>query len=78
MASRYTVPPMDLANMRSLGVTKVDVYCSCGHQASVDVSDLPGDVAVPDVRLRLRCSQCGKKPAETRPDWSRYKVRGKL
>jgi hypothetical protein len=76
--SRYTGPPMDLANMRSLGVTKVDVYCACGHQASVDVSDLPGDLAVRDVRFRLRCSKCGNRPTETRPDWSRYKARGRL
>ena len=25
--TRYTGPPMDLANMRSLGVRAVDVYC---------------------------------------------------
>jgi hypothetical protein len=52
---------MDLANMRSLGVTRVD-----GHQASVDVSNLPGDLAV----HRLRCSKCGARPNETRPDWT--------
>jgi hypothetical protein len=40
--------------MRSLGVTKVDVYCGCGHEVSVDVSDLPCDLVVADVRLRLR------------------------
>jgi hypothetical protein len=42
---RFTGPPMDLANMRSLGVTRVDVYCGCGHQASVDVSALPDRLA---------------------------------
>ena len=67
---KFTGPPMDLGNMRSLGVTKVDVYCACGHQASVDVFNLPAKLAVPDVRLRLRCSTCGKRPTETRPDWS--------
>jgi hypothetical protein len=46
--TRYTGPPMDLTNMRSLGVTKVDVYCGCGHNATIDVSALPGDLAVPD------------------------------
>jgi hypothetical protein len=30
---RYTGPAMDLANMRSLGVTAIDVYCACGHQS---------------------------------------------
>jgi hypothetical protein len=44
--------------MRSLGVTKIDVYCGCGHQSTIDVSELPGDPAVPDVRLRLRRSKC--------------------
>jgi hypothetical protein len=67
---------MDLANMRSLGVTKVDVCCACGHQASADVSELPADLAVPDVKLRLRCSKCGKRPTETRPDWSNYRLQG--
>jgi hypothetical protein len=52
--TRYTGPPMDLTNMRSLGVTRVDVYCSCGHQASVNVSNLPGDLAVPEIKHRLR------------------------
>jgi hypothetical protein len=36
-----TGKPMDLNNIRSLGVTKVEVYCGCGHQATIDVSDLP-------------------------------------
>jgi hypothetical protein len=30
--TRYTGPPMDLDNMRSLGVTKIDVYCACDQQ----------------------------------------------
>jgi hypothetical protein len=41
--------------------------------APVDVSKLPGGPAVPDVRLRLRCSKCGKRPTESRPDWSQYR-----
>jgi hypothetical protein len=75
--TRYTGPPMDLANMRSLGVTRVDVYCGCGHQASVDVSGLRGDLAVPEIKHRLRCSKCGKRPSETRPDWSQYEPKGR-
>jgi hypothetical protein len=46
----FTGKPMDLDNMRSLGVTKIDVYCGCGHQSTIDVSELSGDLAVPDVR----------------------------
>jgi hypothetical protein len=68
---------MDLDNMRLLGVTAVDVYCKCGHQGSVDVSQLPGELAVPDIRFRMRCSKCGKRPDETRPDWSQYRPKGR-
>jgi hypothetical protein len=75
--ARSAGPPMDLANMRSLGVTKVDVYCGCGHQSTIDVSNLPGDLPVPDVRLRLSCSKCGGRPNETRSDWSNYRLGGR-
>jgi hypothetical protein len=67
---------MDLANMRSLGVTKVMAYCKCGHEASIDVSRLPDDVFVPEIRNRLRCTKCGERPMETRPDWRQYHVTG--
>jgi hypothetical protein len=50
MMARNTGPPMDVDNMRSLGVTKIDV------------SNLPGDLAVPHIRFRLRCSKCGQRP----------------
>jgi hypothetical protein len=75
---KFTGPPMDLANMRSLGVTRIDVYCRCGHQSTIDVSELPGELAVPDIKFRLRCSKCGKRPTESRPDWTNYRLRGKL
>jgi hypothetical protein len=74
--TRYTGPPIDLANMQSLGMTEVVVYCGCGHEASIDVSKLPGDLAVPEIKYRLRCSKCGKRPSETRPDWSQYEPKG--
>jgi hypothetical protein len=59
---------MDLANMRSLGVTHVMAYCKCGHEASIDVSALPAGVHVPEIKNRLRCIKCGAdqwKPGQT-------------
>jgi hypothetical protein len=32
---------------------------------------------VPDIRFRLRCSKCGKRPKETRLDSSNYPLRGR-
>jgi hypothetical protein len=51
----FTGPPMDLRNMRSLGVTRIMAYCACRHEASIDVSALPDDLAVPVIKNRLRC-----------------------
>jgi hypothetical protein len=76
--SRYTGPAMDLQNMRSLGVTRIMAYCKCGHEASIDVSGLPAEVFVPEIRNRLRCSLCDERPMETRPDWRQYHVTGKM
>jgi hypothetical protein len=78
MIRPFTGPPMDLANMRSLGVTKVMAYCKCGHEASIDVSALPDAAYVPAIKDRLRCGKCGQRPMETRPDWRQYHVAGKM
>jgi hypothetical protein len=67
---------MDLANMRSLGVRAVDVACVCGRRASIDVSTLPGSIEVPSLRWRLRCTACGARPEDVRPDWSQYRASG--
>lgn len=67
---------MDLANMRSLGVRDVYLDCECGHSASVNVDVLDDSVYVPDVRLRSRCSVCGKRPQISRPDWKNYRPPG--
>lgn len=48
-------PPMDLENMRSLGVRSLMAYCQCGHEAVLDVSEMPGAVTVQAVGDRLRC-----------------------
>ena len=77
MATKYQGPPMDLANMRENGARSVWLYCDCGHQASVNVDTLPGEVYVPDVRLRCRCSQCGHHPRMSQPDWRDHNAPGK-
>ena len=58
------IEPMNLSNMRSLGVRRLEAVCGetlCGHAGVIDVSTLPDDVAVPDCADRLRCSKCGTK-----------------
>jgi hypothetical protein len=45
------------------------VLPNCGHKADVNVSALPETVIVPEAGHRLRCTQCGGKPIDTRPAW---------
>jgi hypothetical protein len=46
-------------------------YCTaCGHERDLEPSmlPLPGDTPVPDVRWSMRCTRCGAKKADTRPE----------
>jgi hypothetical protein len=44
----YAGPPMDLANMHSLGVRDLFVTClACGHEADVNVDRYPDRETVP-------------------------------
>jgi len=68
--TRYTGPPMDLANMRDNGVRSLSVGClDCHHQADMNVDHLPGHLAVPSFARRMKCSQCGSKRVDVRPAW---------
>lgn len=67
---------MTLANMRELGVASVDAVCSCGRATIIDVSKLPETVEVPSLRLRMRCSACGRRPMHVRPNWLELRAPG--
>ena len=65
------IEPMTLANMRENGVHSVVATCAkCRHEGVLDVQRWPADTPVPDVGLKLRCSACGGRDVETRPNWS--------
>jgi hypothetical protein len=67
---------MTLANMRGLGVQSIFATCNCGRRATVDVSALAGSIEVPALRWRLRCSLCGARPNDVRPDWREHRASG--
>jgi hypothetical protein len=60
------IEPMSIANMREHGVRSV-----------ISVDNFSGEIYVPDVALRLRCSACGSKQITTRPDWTRHQAYGR-
>jgi hypothetical protein len=58
------ITPVTIAAMRAEGIATVTAYCEelgCGHSQRVDVLSWPGEVYVPDIGLRLRCSACGAR-----------------
>lgn len=65
MAARYVRPPMDLENMRALGVREIETTCDCGRRAIVDVSALLGATPVYSLEGRLRRSDFDARPART-------------
>jgi hypothetical protein len=72
-SSRYTGTPPDIAHMRSHGVTRVSVHCSCGHRGKIalDAIGLPDDLPFSEIgkRKRLVCSKCGSRSFKIMPDW---------
>jgi len=76
MTAKDASLPMTLANMRSLGVRSVESLCRCGREAIVDVSALSGDITVPSLQGRLRCSGCGERLRHCRPNWLELRLPG--
>ena len=65
-------PPMTLSNMRKQGVCGLSVTClnhACRHHSVVNVDDWPHEVEVPSFGLRMKCSKCGGKRVDVRPNW---------
>jgi hypothetical protein len=67
--------PMTLGNMRQFAMTRLDVSCHghlCWHRAFVDVSRYTDDGIVAELGRRFRCSRCGSRNIDARPDWQQY------
>jgi hypothetical protein len=65
-------PPMTLGNMRELGVQRLLVSClnhACRHSALLDVSSYPLRRKMPSFRLCKKCSKCGGRNVDVRPNW---------
>jgi hypothetical protein len=62
---------MDLANMRRQGVRSLAVFClnhSCLHRTVINVDDYPAQIEVPSFALRMKCSRCGGRRVDVRPN----------
>jgi hypothetical protein len=56
--------------MRKLGVHRLLVSClRCQHEALIDVTSYWADTTVPSFIPRMKCTQCGGKRVDVRPNW---------
>jgi hypothetical protein len=65
-------PPMTLGNMREQGVRGLAVYClnhECRHHKVISADDYADEIQVPSFALRLKCSKCGGRRIDVRPNW---------
>jgi hypothetical protein len=63
-ANGNEIPPVTVGQSLADGYRTVMAYCEahdCGHGAEVPLKGWPADLPVPDMALKLRCSQCGSR-----------------
>jgi hypothetical protein len=62
------IPPATVGTERAAGVHLVEIWCGdCHHHAEISTRAMPTDLAIPDICLRYRCSQCGGRNLTSRP-----------
>ena len=65
--------PMDLANMRSMGVRGLAVFClnpRCLHRSVLNVDRYRADTLVQSFGPKMVCAKCGSIGADARPNWN--------
>ena len=64
--------PVTLGHIRGHGCPSLLVYCGsihCSHSAEWRPDDLPDDLKLRTLDPRMRCTRCGHRGADVRPDW---------
>jgi hypothetical protein len=41
----------------------------CGHIALIDISSYPAGIEIPSLSQHMKCSNCGGKRVDVRPNW---------
>ena len=62
--------PVRLADLITEGKLLWCYCCACGHERDLDPTALPQppETPVPNVRYSMKCTRCGAKKADTRPE----------
>jgi hypothetical protein len=71
--------PVTIASVRALGVRQLIVYCRgkregdwpCHHSGALPIDLFQTDEVLCDIERRCRCTACGWRRADLRPDYSK-------
>jgi hypothetical protein len=71
--------PITIESVRSHGVRQLIVYCRgkrdgdwpCHHEATLQVDGFGATETIGDIERRCRCTACGWRKADVRPDYSK-------
>jgi hypothetical protein len=71
-----------IASIRVHGIRQLLVYCNgkregnwpCHHQSTLPIERFNADECLRDIERRCRCTACGWRRADLRPDYSRQQT----
>ena len=72
------IEPVTIASVRAHGVRRLLVYCNgkregdwpCHHAGTLPIDRFRADETLVDIGRRCRCTVCGWRRADLRPDYS--------
>jgi len=76
------MPPVTIASLYRHGVRQLLVYYNgkregdwpCHHQTALPIEQFSSDECVREIEQRCRCTACGWRRADLRPDYSRQQA----
>ena len=76
------MPPVTIASLYRHGVRQLLVYYNgkregdwpCRHQAALPIERFSSDECLREIEQRCRCTACGWRRADLRPDYSRQQA----
>ena len=74
--------PVTIALMRAHGVRQLLVYCNgkregdwpCHHHSELPIEQFSAEETLSEIQRRCRCTVCGWRRADLRPDYSRQQA----
>ncbi|MGA8935447.1 MAG: hypothetical protein WB522_14385 [Pseudolabrys sp.] len=75
-------PPVTIASLRPHGVRQLLAYCRgkregdwpCHHSGELPIEQFSAEETLRDIERRCRCTLCGRRRADLRPDYSRQQT----